>query len=261
MAQDSVDLAGVFQAVTKTLAENQTSLNQADNYNQDHGTNMVQTFQTITKALKTKKASSPSAALAFAARQLEKGSSSSSSQLYAQNLKQASLQFKGKEVDPSSAVQLLQTLIGGGQQAAGGGGGDILGSLLGGLTGQAAQSQQPAAGGEDLLGSLLGGMTASAPAGGQAASSGGGLLGSLLGGLSGSQSSGGSGGGLQDGLDLGDLVTAGMAYMQAKQSGGSNMDALVQALMAASGMGGAAHRSESTRLVVTSFLNALQGAK
>ena len=97
MPQSSVDLANIFQSVTQALAENQQALNQADEYNQDHGTNMVQTFQTITNALEQKKGSSASTALNYAAKQLSKKTTSGSGQLYAQNLAQAAGQFKGKK--------------------------------------------------------------------------------------------------------------------------------------------------------------------
>jgi hypothetical protein len=62
MPQNNLDLAGIFQSVTQTLAENQHALNQADDYNGDHGSNMVQTFQTITSALQKKQGSSASTA-------------------------------------------------------------------------------------------------------------------------------------------------------------------------------------------------------
>ena len=95
------DLASVFQKVTQDLVKNQQSLNQADDYNQNHGDNMVRTFQTITKAvqLKQKQGSSDSAALAYAAKRLTKSSSSASAQLYAQGLTQAAAQFQGKQID------------------------------------------------------------------------------------------------------------------------------------------------------------------
>lgn len=248
MAQSSIDLAGLFGTVTQALAQNQQSLNQADDYNSDHGDNIVRTFETITGALQKKQGSSASTALAYAAKQLSKSSTSGSGKLYAQNLNQAAAQFKGKQIDQRGALDLLQTLIGGGQAPA-----------QGGSAAQGAQPQAPAQGGmDDLLGALLGGMT-----GGQAqaqpASQGGAgdLLGALLGG--GQTSSQGSG---QSGLDLGDLLTGAMAFMQARQSGGNTMTALVQAFMAASGMGNSAGRQQSTQIVVNSFLQALsQGAK
>lgn len=50
-----LDLAQVFKAVSKTLVENQSSLDEADTVNHDHGTNMVNTFKLIEKAVKAKK--------------------------------------------------------------------------------------------------------------------------------------------------------------------------------------------------------------
>jgi hypothetical protein len=258
MPQEKVDLTRLFQAVAQTLEQNQQALNQSDTLNHDHGTNMVQTFHTISRSLEVKKGKTDSTALAHAAKQLAKKSSSGSGQLYAKGLAQAATQFKGKQVDEKGAMQLLQTLIGGGQ-AAQPASGDLLGTLLGGMAGSQVQ-QAPQAGG-DLLGSLLGGLAGGAQNQEQPAPQpGGDLLGSLLGGLAGGGNAP-SGSQAQGGLDLGDLLNAGMAFMQAKQSGGNTMQALVQAFMAANGMGGAAHRTQSTEIVVNSFLQALAANK
>jgi len=208
MAKNSALLADVFQMVTKSLMENQQSLNQADQYNHDHGDNMVKTFQTISSSLQQKKSAPDSAALAYAAKKLSKEGSGSSSKLYAQGLTQAAREFKGKQVDAGSAMQLLQMLIGGGQ----------------------AQPQTTSTAGGDLLGSLLGGAAGGQSQGGAQADS---------------------------GLDVGDLLNAGMAFLQAKQGGGSNAEAIMQALLAGSGMGNTAHRNQSTQLVVNTFMQAL----
>jgi len=285
MPQNRVDLVNIFKTVTQTLAQNQQSLDQADEYNHDHGTNMVQTFQTITSSLQQKQGKSDSTALTYAAKKLTKTTTSGSGQLYAQGLSQAAAKFKGKKVDSKGALDLLQTLIGGGQtsqQAPQSGGdnmmgallgqltggaqpqsagastssGDILGTLLGQLTGgEQAQSSGASESGGDMLGALLGQVTGGEqpkPAGTPQA--GGDMLSSLLGGLTGGQPSSSSSGG---GIDLGDLFNAGMSYMQAKQQGGSTAQALIQAFMSASGMGNSADRTQSTSLVVNSFLQAL----
>lgn len=280
MTQQSVDLASLFETAAQNLAANQQAINQADGYNGNHGTNMTQTFQTIASALEKKKEASPSAALNYAAKQVGRKATSGSGQIYAQNLSRAAAQFKGRQMDQRGALDLLQTLIGGGQPAAQAtaqpaahtaSGDDMLGAMLGGSMPKPSQGQ-PAAGGADLLGALLGG------AGSGQQSQGGDLLGSLLGGMGGSQQSSSSGdmlgsllGGLsgnqpaqasgQGGLDMGDLLNAGMAFMQAKQSGGSMMQAVVQAFMAGSGMGRSPHREQSTELVVNSFLQALAQGK
>ncbi len=266
MADSSVDLAGIFQSVTRALAENQMVLNQADDLNQNHGDNMVQTFQTITRALQQKKSSSDSAALAYAAKRVAQTASSGSSQLYAENLTRAAAQFKGQKIDAQGALQLLQMLIGGqpGQTPAQTGGGDLLGSLLGGMAGPEAGSLQQGGADQsaqtgDLLGSLLGGLMGGSETGGQPqaqpAAGGEDLLGALLGGLTGA---GGTGQASQGGLNMNGLLAAGMAFLQARQSGGSNLQALVQAFMAYSGMGSSVHRNASTQVVVQSFLQALQ---
>jgi hypothetical protein len=207
MSQNQVDLASLFGAVTQALAENQEPLNNADAYNHNHGTNMVQTFATITQALQQKQDRTNSTALRYAAKQVAEKSSSGSGQLYAQHLKRAASQVKGKELDSQQAVKLLQSLIGSPPAR--------------------KKAQQPAA--TDLFGSLMGGLTGD----------------------------GGTGSSEQSGFGLENLLSAGMAYVQAKQSGSSPMQALTQAFMTGSGMGGDPHRSQSTEVVVNSFLQAL----
>lgn len=253
MVGQNLDLIPIFQAVTQALTQNQQSLNLADEYNQDHGTNMVQTFQTITNALEQKQGKAASVGLAYAAKQLAKTASSSSGQMYAQNLAQAATQFKGKSFDAQSALSLLQMLIGSGAQA----GGQAAPATVQGARATVGRTPaETAPQGGDLLGTLLGGLAS----GGQTAASqqqpaGGDLLGSLLGGLTGAQQQ--SGQSQQDGLGLDDLLNAGMAFYQSKQHGGSNMDALLQAFMSGSGMGNTVHREQSTQLVVNTFLQAL----
>ena len=75
------------------------------------------------------------------------------------------------------------------------------------------------------LGSLLGGTRRQS--GSQNV---GDLLGSLLGGAQPAQQNDTQG---QDGLDLGDVLTAGMAFMNAKQQGQGTLEAGLAALMAA----------------------------
>ena len=84
--------------------------------------------------------------------------------------------------------------------------------------------------------------------------SGGGLLGGLLSSLSG----GGSGSDEDQKLDMDDLLRAGMAFFQSKQEGDSNMEAAIDALMAASPMGQTASRSQSGSLVASTLLSVAQ---
>jgi hypothetical protein len=101
--------------------------------------------------------------------------------------------------------------------------------------------------GGDLLGSLLGQATGGSGSGGN-------LLGSLLGGLSGAADGGGDG---DAGLDLGDLLGAGMDFMASKQSGKSDLEALTGALLKGAVMTESTHRAQSSELVTNTLLQAL----
>ncbi len=106
-----------------------------------------------------------------------------------------------------------------------------------------------------LLQALMGSAgAASAPR--QETSTGGDLLGSLLGGLGGQPAEQPKG---SDGLDLGDLLNAGMAFMNAKQQGSGNTEALVSALISASPLGQSSHRAQSGAVVANTIMQALGG--
>jgi hypothetical protein len=224
-----MDLAALFGAATQALTANQSALNQADTENQNHGDNMVQAFNMISQVMAGQKGSSPSDQLRSASQYLAQNGTSGSAHVYSQGLGQASEAFRGQSaVTPDNAMLLIQALLGGGGQAQPPStqGGDLLGTLLGG--GQ--QAQPPAAQGGDLLGALLGGAQG-APQGSQQ----------------------------QDGLDLGDVLNAGMAFMNAKQQGQDNMQAALTALMAAGPMGQKQHRQQSGQLVANALLQAVAG--
>jgi hypothetical protein len=102
----------------------------------------------------------------------------------------------------------------------------MLGSLLGGLMGGQSTPQQTSQTSSSPLGSLLGG---------------------LLGGQSSQQQQ-------DDGLDVGDLMSAGMAYLNAKQQGKSSLEAILNALIASSGGGQTPYRAQSSALVIKTLL-------
>lgn len=228
---NSIDLAQLFQTVTGNLSDNRQQLNDADDNNHDHGDNMVDTFEVITQAMRERKGADPADQLEYAARMLRQRKSGSS-QMYANGLEQASQQFQGQQVTPDNAMTLIQDLLGGGQaqqsQQQGGGMGGVLGSLLGGAQ-QKSQQQD-------------GGI--------------GNVLGSLLGGSGGQQSQKGQKG--QDGLDLGDMLQAGMSFMNTKQRGGSNLEAIVNAVVSSSAMGGG-YRQQSSNLVASTMMQTIRG--
>jgi len=99
---------------------------------------------------------------------------------------------------------------------------------------------------------LLGGGQA-APVQQQQQSSGGlgGLLGGLLGGSQQQTQQ-------NDGLDLGDVLKAGMSFMGTKARGGSNLEAIVNAVVSNSAMG-SGYRQQSSSLVTNTILQTIAG--
>ena len=250
MAQD-LDLSTIFKAVTGTLSENKTDLNQADEYNHNHGDNMVEIFDLIQKSVSQKQAFSPSSQLDYASKQLKAKATSGSANAYAQNLALASKMLKGKQLSADTIGPLIQSLMGLGttpKKEATSSGADLLGSLLGGLGGS-QQTQAPKDSG-DIVGSLLSDLSGS----GQKNSSGD-LVGSLLSGLTGQDSQNDSG------FDMGDLLKAGMAFYGAKQKGGSNLEAIMSVLSGSSTLGQSTHRKKSGALVVNTIMNLIGSLK
>ena len=141
---DNFDLNTVFKAVTEALQENQANLDAADEYNGNHGTHMVETFDLIQKAVESKSNESASDQLEFASKQLRASTTSGSAKLYADGLEDAAEQFKGKEFNQKSAGTLINALMGNKPDAQGGSG-DFLSTLLGGMTGSSQSKPQPQA--------------------------------------------------------------------------------------------------------------------
>jgi hypothetical protein len=79
-------------------------------------------------------------------------------------------------------------------------------------------------------------------------------LGSLLSGLTGKKQETQA----ESSFGVDDLLRAGMAFMQSKQSGGSNTDAVLQAVISASPLGQSAHRSQSGMLVASTLMSTAQ---
>jgi hypothetical protein len=228
---NKLNLLNLFRSVSGSLTTQRENLNNADTYNHDHGDNMIDVFNVISQAMQAKQNADPADQLEYAS-QLLRQRKSGSAQVYAQGLSQASKQFQGqKQVTPENAINLIQSLIGSGQASTAqpqAGMGDLLGSLLG--AGSTAP-QQPRSGAGDLLGMLLGGTdNAQAQPQNQPAST---------------------------GPDVNSLLDAGMAFMNTKSQGGSNAQAMINAVISSSAMGDSQHRSQSGALVVNSLLQAI----
>jgi hypothetical protein len=237
MATSSIDLAKLFGTVAKTMAQNQTSLNAADDFNHNHGDNMVEVFDVISRAMKEKSTATPAQQLAYASQLLQQKTTSGSGKLYAENLSDASARLGNvKQVTPDNAMTLIQTLLGAsdtvptqGQTSSGDGlGGGLLDALLGGANSPSSSQQTGAS--SDMLGSLLGALTGTS---------------------TGPQS------GQQGQIDIGTLLNAGMAFAQAKKSGRSNLDSILSAVVSSSKMNTSPARTQSGTLVANTLLQAL----
>lgn len=130
---NEVDLSSIFQAVTRTLSDNQSELNAADGYNGDHGDNMVNIFSMVTEAVSEKKDANTSEQLAYAS-QLLSQQKSGSAQAYSKGLASAAEQFEGQSLTADGVMPLLQSLLSAGEKPAESEGSlqGLLGGLLGG---------------------------------------------------------------------------------------------------------------------------------
>ena len=250
MSTSTTDLAKMFGAAQKAVQSHQAALNAKDGQNGNHGDNMAHNLDVIQTALAQNGHKPPSTALMQAAQQLKQNGQGGTSQHYATGLEQAAQQLQGKpHLNQEDVLGMVQTLMqalpdqaGAAPQMPPSGGGDILG-MLGNLAGAATNTPNPAANsGGDLLGGLLGAlsgnpvkikisMTPNDP----------------------------------NALEVGDLMNAGAAFMQAKQGGADTMSAAMQAAMSAmqggNPMQAQTPRAASGGLVAQALLSALTGGK
>lgn len=133
----NLDLFSMFQSVAGALEKNKDSLNKADSHNGDHGDNMTQIFNLVTKAIGDKSEQSPSVQLEHAGELLKK-QKSGSAQVYANGFLEAASTFQDQSITADSVMPLVQTLLGGGtatQTSQDSGLGGLLGGLIGGNQG------------------------------------------------------------------------------------------------------------------------------
>ncbi|MCK9246252.1 MAG: dihydroxyacetone kinase subunit L [Anaerolineaceae bacterium] len=252
---DKLNLNTVFEEVTKVLAINRQQLDNADDYNQNHGTNMVHTFGLIQKAVASKQDEPASEQLSYASKVLKEQSTGGTARIYADGLARASQEFSGKEFNANTVGTLINAMMGldtGTQQ----GGGDFLSSLLSSLGSQ--QTGQPQAGSQQESGSLLGGLLGSLTGSASSQPGSENNLSGLLGGLLSGQSGGSHVSGNQPSEPGSkDLLSLGLAYLAAKQGGQSNLQAIMQALGSASPLGKRQDQQQSGALVISTILNML----
>ena len=259
MNQSTIDLSELFGAALQAVSAHRQEINDLDGYNGNHGDNMVENVRTIIDALQEKSAQPPAEALGYASERLLSEGRGGTSQYYARGLGQAADQLQDRTaLENSDVVSIVQSILGAipteGVQQQPQAGGSVLEQIMGLVGGQAQQPQagpaapQPQAGGgilEQIMG--LAGGQAPQPQVGPAAPQ-------------------------DDGLDLGDVVSAllpaGLAFLQAKQSGADTAQAASQALIGA--LLGRGHmnplqagtsRTAAGSLIAQSILQALAGQR
>jgi hypothetical protein len=197
MSQQPYDLSNLFGAALEAMAANRQEINDLDGYNGNHGDNMVENLRLITESLQEKSSQTPAEALGYASQRLQSDGRGGTSQYYARGLGQAAEQLQGRaSLDGNDVMSLVQMLLG--------------------AIPSEGHEPQPQAGGS-VLDQVLGMASEQRP---QARPF--------------DQAQGRP----QDSdLDLDDvlnvLLPAGLAFLQAKQSGADTASAAKQALMSA----------------------------
>jgi hypothetical protein len=232
MNQPTLDLSDLFGAALQTVTAHRQEINDLDGYNGNHGDNMVENVRMIVDALKERSTQTPSEALGYAGERLRSEGRGGTSQYYAKGLSQAAEQLQDRpSLEPGDVMSVVQ-------------------SILGAIPSQ-GHAQQPQAGGS-VLEQVLG-M---------------GVLEQVLG-MAGGQPPQAEP--QDDGLDVDDvlsaLLPAGLAFLQARQSGADAASAAAQALMGAL-IGGQANplqagtpRAAAGGLIGQSILQALMGRR
>ena len=250
MSQPTFDLSDLFGAALQAVTAHRQEINALDGYNGNHGDNMVENVRMIVDAVKEKGSRPPAEALEHAGQRLQSRGRGGTSQYYAKGLSQAAEQLQGRPgLEPGDVMSVVQ-------------------SILGAIPSQ-GHPQQPQASGsvlEQVMG-LIGGQPPQ-PGPQQPAQAGGSVIEQIMG-LAGGQPPQAE---PQDsGLDVDDvlsaLLPAGLAFLQAKQSGADTASAAAQALMSAL-MGGRVNplqagtpRSAAGGLIAQSILQALVGGR
>jgi hypothetical protein len=147
-----MDLSTIFQSVTAQLTDQQSTLNEADTYNHDHGDHMVEIFSLIQNAVSQKSEQPVAEQLNYASQVVEKEADSGSGTLYAQGLANAAQNFSSSELQPDTLGLLVKSLLNVEDPPQKKQETNFLGSLLSGLMGKPDDSENdPKLGIDELL--------------------------------------------------------------------------------------------------------------
>lgn len=136
-----MDLSTIFKSVTAQLTDQQSTLNEADEFNHDHGDHMVQIFSLIQNAVSQKSEQPVAEQLEYASQVVEKEAESGSAKLYAQGLANAASSFTGTELQPDTLGLLVKGLLNVEEPPQKKQETNLLGSLLSGLMGKKETSE------------------------------------------------------------------------------------------------------------------------
>jgi hypothetical protein len=220
---NSYDLSNLFQAVADVLQEQRDNLNQADSYNGNHGDHMVAIFQDAVLAAQKNPTGDLAESMAYASRLLRQRSHNGSAQVYAAGLEQFAGQFRKHQVTLEDLVTYVQDVIKEEEN----------------FTSRETESDTTEQG--------VGKKDRSA-----------GVLKALLAGLAGWQKVESGESSEDDRLGMGYLFEVGIAYMQAKQRGGSKTEILADAAVSVCPLNRVPHRSLSGKIAIQALLQAMR---
>jgi hypothetical protein len=220
---NSYDLAQLFQSVADVLQAQRSTLNQADSYNANHGDHMVAIFQDAILAAQGHPTEDLAEAMASASHLLRQRSENGSAQVYAVGLEQFARQFREHQISLDDLVFYVQEVI------------KDDGASIGEETQFANTEQREAK--KDRSGSVLK---------------------ALLGGLAGWQKVESGEDNEDSRLGMGYLFEVGIAYMQAKQRGGSKTEIIADAAVSVCPFYRVPHRSQSGKIAIQALLQAMR---
>lgn len=218
----SKDLPHLFQIVADVLRNQQTTLNQADSYNGNHGDHIVAIFQDAVLAAQESPANDLAEAMMVASRLLRQRRENGTALVYADGLEQFARQFRENLVSLDDLVSYVQDILG-----------DEKGITEEEPSGKVEQEQ--------------GKKTRS-----------GNVLKALLGGLSGWQKAEAGENDPDTRLGMGYLFEVGIAYMQAKQRGGTKTAVVADAAVSVCPLNRVPHRSQSGKIAIKALLEAMR---
>lgn len=219
----SYDLAHLFQSVADVLQAQRSALNRVDSYNANHGDHMVAIFQDAVLAAQENPTDDLAEAMASASRLLRQRSENGSAQVYAVGLEQFARQFREHQVSLDDLVSYVQEVIKDGGAS----------SDRETQTNKVEQGEAK----KDRSGSVLK---------------------ALLGGLAGWQKAESGEDSEDSRLGMGYLFEVGIAYMQAKQRGGSKTEIIADAAVSVCPLNRVPHRSQSGKIAIQALLQAMR---